>query len=760
MNEFRKIADGDAPEVGDVVQLLDDSGTPDMIKVPIAEVLRVVDKTSLSGDVGVTPAVSQVWEIRDDEGMSWMVARNPESDEGGKKGFLQVRIAANDSDKQLEMGIKVELEHKDTIEKFRKNPEMTDREVAEMIASDHISEKKDYYTDLKAMESKASLLKESTLDFGDKCPKCGDIMEYADYDNRGGHPACRSCQYEEDDIEKASEIESRLSNPIDDVKTKNHYDLNQSIASLLKESGERIRHILEVGSIEEADRLEKEETARGFRVERDGLRLMVYEPIGQNFNELLDALSKTHASLLKEDSETFLRPGTITPGAHVRINNNAEDFHGVGGTVTHTSLDMTGRLLYHIKPDSNGIPNDLVFYLDELDVDAGIMTSSSLLKESRELSVPEKHQLRIAYDTLKMNDVMARVMGGMTKDEARAVIKRLTGRTVKESAVETKASLSKTETINADVIHIFLADTFPKEMNKNWGTANLKIVKEPDGWSLVNYWTRILYRGAGGKVYFNTKKYSTTTTGIQREIQRVAKELGVKLIPVEDDSLDESIKNDTTPESSPVETTPENPPVEEPQTTEEPGQNVVVTNASLLKKSGLEEHVMEVLTEAGVAHLVEWDEGKLSLIKKEMGSGSEFAEEIIRALGNTGSFGTVTYDAENNRFNFGIQSEPEEVTIVSVLKEAGGMSYWDGHVDAQGIIGWVKKQMRIKIIPQEDKLVSYLNEWEDRFPDVPMTEDAVENVIRQWANGFYGVDWHPSNFSRANERMSVSSLLK
>jgi hypothetical protein len=143
MNEFRKIADGDAPEVGDVVQLLDDSGTPDMIKVPIAEVLRVVDKTSLSGDVGVTPAVSQVWEIRDEEGMSWMVARNPESDEGGKKGFLQVRIAANDSDKQLEMGIKVELEHKDTIEKFRKNPEMTDREVAEMIASDHINEKKD-----------------------------------------------------------------------------------------------------------------------------------------------------------------------------------------------------------------------------------------------------------------------------------------------------------------------------------------------------------------------------------------------------------------------------------------------------------------------------------------------------------------------------------------------------------------------------------------------------------------------------------------
>jgi hypothetical protein len=44
------------------------------------------------------------------------------------------------------------------------------------------------------------------------------------------------------------------------------------------------------------------------------------------------------------------------------------------------------------------------------------------------LSVPDRHRLRIARDTLKMNDVMARVLGGMTKDEARQVIKELTGK--------------------------------------------------------------------------------------------------------------------------------------------------------------------------------------------------------------------------------------------------------------------------------------------------------------------------------------------
>ena len=37
----------------------------------------------------------------------------------------------------------------------------------------------------------------------------------------------------------------------------------------------------------------------------------------------------------------------------------------------------------------------------------------------KSLSVPEKHQKGIAIKTLKMNDTMARAMGGMDKDEAR-----------------------------------------------------------------------------------------------------------------------------------------------------------------------------------------------------------------------------------------------------------------------------------------------------------------------------------------------------
>lgn len=44
---------------------------------------------------------------------------------------------------------------------------------------------------------------------------------------------------------------------------------------------------------------------------------------------------------------------------------------------------------------------------------------------SRQLSVPEKHQLRIAIQTMKAPDAMVGVMGGMDKKEAEAFLKRL-----------------------------------------------------------------------------------------------------------------------------------------------------------------------------------------------------------------------------------------------------------------------------------------------------------------------------------------------
>lgn len=42
-----------------------------------------------------------------------------------------------------------------------------------------------------------------------------------------------------------------------------------------------------------------------------------------------------------------------------------------------------------------------------------------------QLNTFQKHQLAIARKTLKMPDAMVGVMGGMTKAEARVIIKRL-----------------------------------------------------------------------------------------------------------------------------------------------------------------------------------------------------------------------------------------------------------------------------------------------------------------------------------------------
>lgn len=49
-------------------------------------------------------------------------------------------------------------------------------------------------------------------------------------------------------------------------------------------------------------------------------------------------------------------------------------------------------------------------------------------RNPRQLSVPERHQLKIARDTLKMSEPIARVMGGPTHAQAAEIIHRLTGK--------------------------------------------------------------------------------------------------------------------------------------------------------------------------------------------------------------------------------------------------------------------------------------------------------------------------------------------
>ena len=50
----------------------------------------------------------------------------------------------------------------------------------------------------------------------------------------------------------------------------------------------------------------------------------------------------------------------------------------------------------------------------------------------KELSVFDKHQLRIARATMKLNDIGVLIMGGMNKEEAKEVIYKLTGKKVED----------------------------------------------------------------------------------------------------------------------------------------------------------------------------------------------------------------------------------------------------------------------------------------------------------------------------------------
>ena len=50
----------------------------------------------------------------------------------------------------------------------------------------------------------------------------------------------------------------------------------------------------------------------------------------------------------------------------------------------------------------------------------------------RKLTVPERHQLRIARRTLELSDVGALVLGGPSKTEARQIILDLTGKPARE----------------------------------------------------------------------------------------------------------------------------------------------------------------------------------------------------------------------------------------------------------------------------------------------------------------------------------------
>jgi len=94
----------------------------------------------------------------------------------------------------------------------------------------------------------------------------------------------------------------------------------------------------------------------------------------------------------------------------------------------------------------------------------------------------------------------------------------------------------RTAATNEEVIQMFLEDSFPKNKRLVWGTKNLKITKMGSDWGLVNYTTPLLIRKSSGKLLFNTKKYSVSTSAIQNKIRAAMRVLGLRAVEVDDES--------------------------------------------------------------------------------------------------------------------------------------------------------------------------------------------------------------------------------
>lgn len=104
------------------------------------------------------------------------------------------------------------------------------------------------------------------------------------------------------------------------------------------------------------------------------------------------------------------------------------------------------------------------------------------------------------------------------------------------------ATKTKFAATNQQVIDMFVADTFPKDKMPEWETPNLKISKKPNGWALMNYATAILYRGANGELFFNTQRYSPTTSAIQNKIRQTLEGVGKDFHESDEATINQAIE--------------------------------------------------------------------------------------------------------------------------------------------------------------------------------------------------------------------------
>ena len=142
--------------------------------------------------------------------------------------------------------------------------------------------------------------------------------------------------------------------------------------------------------------------------------------------ELLDKKDNMGASYLNQNAG-LLGLAYLEPNTFMDKNSPAYEREKVGSEekpfCAHCNKDVTPE-----KRDANS-------YCPECEKILTVKPKTG----ARELSVPERHQLAVARKTLTYSDAGAKIMGGPTKEEAREIILRLTGRPAKEASQKTSA---------------------------------------------------------------------------------------------------------------------------------------------------------------------------------------------------------------------------------------------------------------------------------------------------------------------------------
>ena len=164
------------------------------------------------------------------------------------------------------------------------------------------------------------------------------------------------------------------------------------------------------------------------------------------------------------------------------------------------------------------------------------LTSKIMEYEEGELST--KDTLELFSELIKTG--MAWKLQGHYGRTAKALIDR--GYLDKDGKIM-KEEETMVEAKNTDVIDLFMTDSFPKNKKTNWGTEHLKINKEENGWSVINYATPILYRDdKSGDVFLNKQKYSVTTSKIQNQMRYLASKHNVDLKEVNEKEIKEAME--------------------------------------------------------------------------------------------------------------------------------------------------------------------------------------------------------------------------